>query len=332
MMGMLVSMALGDSYGACFEYVAPGVVKLNNDLKYRQHPSHTELLPGQYTDGVQMAVALAHLLLSDAARTPLAWADCLVDTFKANPRVGYAKGFHEFLTMIDPDRGGEEFLKLIEPHSDKSGAAERAVVCGFLGREQEVIDTAMWQASLTHATKDGMASAAASALMVWACRHGFDLDCIAPLLTEQLPGYPWETPWQGHVNGKGVSAVRAALTAIQSGFKLSTILKAAVAFSGDVDGVAGIAMAAASLHPDIENNLPKSLTNSLENGPWGHDFLRELDGQLEDAFPVSYDTPEPEAVSDAQADVLNEFFDFDGGDARAEDTGWFIDKPKNGDG
>jgi len=317
-LGMLTAMAVGDAFGAGFEYAPPGFVARHNDLRrYHQHPTHTELLPGQYTDGVQMAAALAGLLLdAEAVLNHKTWADWLLSFYKADPRVGYARGFKAFLDSINDS---DQFLARISPHSDKSGAAERAVVCGFLDDERLVIDRAMWQASLTHATRDGLAAAAASALLVWGCRHGVLLQDLPDYLAAHLPDVPWTDPWKGPVDGKGLSAVRAALRALQSGFELKTMLQAAVALTGDVDGVAGITMAAATLHPNVEHNLPKALVNGLENGPKGRDWLASLDDELEERFPLSYGAAAP-AAEDAEEDLL-EFFE--SGDLRTN-GGYFI--------
>ena len=320
-LGMLVAMAVGDAFGAGFEYALPGFVARHNDLRrYHQHPTHTELLPGQYTDGVQMAAALADLLLDEESElNHRTWADRLLGFFQANPRVGYARGFHAFLESVE---NADEFLARIKPHSNKSGAAERAVVCGFLDDEQLAINRAMWQASLTHATQDGMTAAAASALLVWGCRHGVLLKDLPDYLAAHLPGVPWTTLWKGPVDGQGLSAVRAALRALQSGFKLTTMLKHAVALTGDVDGVAGITMAAATLHPNVEHNLPKALVNGLENGPRGRDWLATLDAELEQRFPLSYGDG---AVPSDDGEGDDSVFDlFESGDLRTN-GGYFIE-------
>ena len=283
-MGLLYCMAVGDAYGGAFEYVKRDAkTPWKNDLFYHQHPTHLALLPGHYTDGVQMAIALAEMMLDPkVSLSHLDWANYLVDTYLQDPRVGYARGFSTFLKNIG---NGANFLANIYPHSDKSGAAERAVVCGLIPDEQAVIDRAMWQASLTHATQDGMAAAACSALLVWGCRNGLNQDELPQLLTQHFPNYPWGTPWTGFVDGKGLSAVRAALTVVQSSDMMADILQNAIELTGDVDGVAGIAMAAAGQHPDITNNLPASLIRGLENDAYGREYLEKLDILLEKNYP-----------------------------------------------
>ena len=55
-------------------------------------------------------------------------------------------------------------------------------------------------------------------------------------------------------------------------------------FSGDVDTVATIALAAASYSPEIEQDLPSNLYRNLERSTYGYDYLKELDIKLSDTF------------------------------------------------
>jgi ADP-ribosyl-[dinitrogen reductase] hydrolase len=64
------------------------------------------------------------------------------------------------------------------------------------------------------------------------------------------------------------------------GDRLSEILRESVAFGGDVDTVAAIALAAASCSSEIEADLPEVLISGLENEAYGRDYLIELDRQL----------------------------------------------------
>ena len=75
-------------------------------------------------------------------------------------------------------------------------------------------------------------------------------------------------------------SVKAAITAIMPHQQLSLILKACIAFTGDVDTVATIALGAASCSPEIENDLPAPLLHRLERSQYGYDYLAELDRQL----------------------------------------------------
>ena len=75
-------------------------------------------------------------------------------------------------------------------------------------------------------------------------------------------------------------SVRAAITSIINNNSLSEILKSSIAWGGDTDTAATIAMAAASCSKTIKKDLPESLINGLENGKYGKDYLICLDKKL----------------------------------------------------
>lgn len=75
-------------------------------------------------------------------------------------------------------------------------------------------------------------------------------------------------------------SVRAALTAVVAHHRLSELLKACIAFTGDVDTVATIGLAAASCSQEYEQDLPEPLLAGLEQGPYGYIYLKQLDQAL----------------------------------------------------
>jgi ADP-ribosyl-[dinitrogen reductase] hydrolase len=83
-----------------------------------------------------------------------------------------------------------------------------------------------------------------------------------------------------------MDSVRAALTAIRGEKSLAAILGRCVDFTGDVDTVAAVALGAASVGGDIVQDLPDHLFQGLENGPYGRDYLANLDRQLRQVFPA----------------------------------------------
>ena len=63
---MLVELAIGDAYGAGFEYASPQIVYSNNNLRaYIPHPKHP-IIPGHYTDDTQMSIAIAEAIIEQA--------------------------------------------------------------------------------------------------------------------------------------------------------------------------------------------------------------------------------------------------------------------------
>lgn len=273
----MIELALGDAYGAGFEYADVAMIRRHNDLStFVKHPRHG-ITPGSYTDDTQMSIAIAEAIVAGDPWTPEILAQRFVEAFQRDPREGYARGFHSFLQHV---KSGAQFLKEIEPTSDKSGAAMRAAPIGIYPTIAMVIERSTLQAALTHNTPDGINAAVASSLMT----HYFlyDLgprDNLGPFLERHVKGQ-WATPWKGKVASKGWMSVRAAITAIHRSSRLSELLKACIDFSGDVDTVATIALAAGSCSREIEQDLPENLLDGLENGTYGRDYIRSLDVRL----------------------------------------------------
>jgi ADP-ribosylglycohydrolase len=284
---MLVEAAIGDSYGAGREARPQAEVDANNDgLTYVQHGKWKEMVPGTYTDDTQMATALSEFMLSGKPLSVLNWANAVVETFQNDPRPGYAQGFYKILQEVS---NGADLLDRLQPHSRKNGGAMRAFPLGLLRDTSVVIDRAMFQSSLTHATKDGMLAAAASALMTHYFYHDVGpKEALGSWAEGCLGGLPvgWLTKrWKGRVGFvNGRDTVAAAVTAIVYNDSLTDVLKTCVGFGGDTDTVATIAMAAASFCKEIEQDLPQSLSDGLENEEYGLDYLRRLDLRLRRQF------------------------------------------------
>jgi ADP-ribosyl-[dinitrogen reductase] hydrolase len=112
------------------------------------------------------------------------------------------------------------------------------------------------------------------------CHHELGpLSSAAAWISEQT-GVDWTRPWSGKVGPKGETAVRAALTALTRATSLRELLRECVAFTGDVDTVATIALAAASRAPEVAVDLPLALIRNLEKGPYGFAYLYDLDRRL----------------------------------------------------
>ncbi|MBH0779084.1 ADP-ribosylglycohydrolase family protein [Nocardia bovistercoris] len=279
---MLVELAVGDAYGAGFEYAEPGFVAEHNTLgAYVQHPTHLGVLPGAYTDDTQMTLAVAELLVSDEPWDRDRLAEYFVRAYRRDPRDGYARRFQEFLGTVST---GSELLAGIVPASDKSGAAMRAGPIGLLPTVDEVLRYTHTQARITHDTPDGIAAAQAAALAVHYCHRGLGPVRDLPAWVASHLGPEWARPWRGKVGSKGWMSVRAALTSLSTGTAMSEILRSSVAWTGDVDTVATIALAAGSRCADIDQDLPVTLIENLENGAYGHDYLRDLNARLLDRF------------------------------------------------
>ena len=290
---MLLEIAIGDAYGAGFEFVSRDFVYANNNLQYVTHPNissanldlfrmgeeviHPREMHGRYTDDTQMSIAIAEVIAKGSSWTKEVLAESFVDSFKRDQRTGYAGGFYEFLCNI---KDGQDFLEHIRPNSDKSGSAMRAAPIGLFPTVNEVVKRCTLQASITHNTPDGIAAANAAALMV----HYFVYDKgpklqLGNFIKTYVSG-DWDKPWSGFVSVKGIECVRAAITAVVESDTLSEVLKRCISFGGDVDTVAAIAMGPASCCKYIEQNIPDNLVNGLENGPYGREYIIDLDKKL----------------------------------------------------
>lgn len=279
---MLLELAVGDAYGAGFEYADRDEIRASNDLsRFVKHPRH-RIIPGHYTDDTQMSIAIAEAMLSGAPWMPQMLAQHFVEAFKRDPREGYAQGFYQFLQRV---RDGKQFLAEIRPTSDKSGAAMRAAPLGLYPDMQQVIERATIQARLTHDTPGGINAAVAAALMSHYCYHRLGPKrALGTFLEQHVPG-EWSTPWRGKVKSKGWMSVRAAITALMEHDRMSALLQGCIDFSGDVDTVAAIALAAGSCCIEITQDLPENLIFQLEAGPYGREYLMKLDQQLRAAYP-----------------------------------------------
>lgn len=292
---MLVEMAVFDAYGAGFEFVHSEFLQEHHKMgHYVQHPRHKRVKPGMYTDDTQMAIALAELLINRGK--PEEWnlldvAHAFVKTFKRDPREGYSEGFFLLLRRVSTNPswdGAKEFLSKIQPHSSKNGGAMRAGPIGLLPNIRRVEDIAMFQASLTHATRVGMGAAAAAALMVHYFHYGLGAKKDLPeWLDAQVPGFHWDQPYQEVVGTRATDAVSAALWAIVRSDTLTDVLRLCVGYGGDTDTVAAIAACAASRSDEIAQFLPVGLHKGLENGKYGREFLADLDANLLAKFPGS---------------------------------------------
>lgn len=274
---MLLELAIGDAYGAGFEFADQQIIELYNNLSdYIQHPRH-QIQPGCYTDDTQMSLAIAETIVKQEPWTPEVLANNFILAFNRDRRVGYASKFYNFLLEV---QDGKDFLARIYSSSDKSGAAMRAAPIGIFPTVEKVIEATTIQAAITHNTADGINAAIAAALMshYFIYQLGEKRD-LGRFLETYIDG-EWSQPWEGEVTTKGLICVKAAITAVMRNDSMSELLKDCIAFSGDVDTVAAIALAAASCSREVIQDLPENLIQKLENLSFGRDYIIELDRQL----------------------------------------------------
>ena len=278
---MILELGAADAYGFLFEMHSAAFVKKHNSIaKYVAKRS----CKTRYTDDTQMTCAVAEALLESDEWTPLFIAEKFVRAFHRDPQRGYARGFKSLLKSV---HDGQELLDAIIPLSERNGAAMRACPIGLLPSIGEILRKCRIQSVVTHNTVAGMNSGLASSLLThyFAYKLG-PKDEAGDFVARFVPG-PWAEPWEGRVRCDGTETVQAAITAIAASKTLCEVIENSVAFTGDTDSVATVAMGAAFHCGEIEDDLPQALIDGLEDGAYGKDYLSALDAELEAKFGVA---------------------------------------------
>jgi len=278
---MLLEIAIGDSYGAGFEFCSREKINQHNTLAAFV-PHELGIPAGHYTDDTQMSIAVAEVLLQDDW-TSDAFASAFVRVYRRNPRAGYAKGFQ---ALLDQCADGPALRQTIRPNSTRNGAAMRAVPLGLIDDKGRLAETARAQAVVTHDTKEGVLSAHSVALMAHLLIYDGAEIAMLPSLVERYTGLVLRGDWQGEVACDGLQTVHAVYSALARNRTFSGLLKECINFGGDVDSVAAIALGLASLSPEYVSDLPLPLLQGLETGCFGTTFLVGLDEALAARFPV----------------------------------------------
>lgn len=281
---MLVKIAIGDAYGAGFEFAPLSFVEKNNVLKYIPHPLGT-IPEGKYTDDTQMSIAIAELMLSGKSWSKFNIAEAFMKAYKRDKRLGYAGGFQGFLDTVQTPH---EFLAKIKPDSSKNGAAMRAVPLGYEPNLSSVMHKAIVQAQVTHDTVGGTVSAAAVALM----SHYFiyklgDKSGLQRFIERYLritlnPCKVTETACHG------LDTVDAVLTVLMKSESHTEILRNSVALGGDTDSVASIALGIASTSNLYKKDIPLHMYDKLEVGNYhyGKNYLNNLSRRLRGRYSL----------------------------------------------
>ncbi|GAB5550894.1 MAG: hypothetical protein Sapg2KO_04850 [Saprospiraceae bacterium] len=280
---MLIELAIGDAYGVGFEFRKEGFVAQYNQLeKYYPHERYSSLYK-RYSDDTQMSIALAELMLEDINWTPTNIANKFVEVFQRDVRPGYSSRMYNALAA---SKDGNEFLTLIDNNSKGSGAAMRSGVIGLLKFEEEVLEKASIQASLTHNTKSAIVSAQLVALATHYFAYGLGPKQGLEEYLERFISIDWLEDWEAPVSAKGDVCVKAAITALKRNNNMANLLQDCIAFCGDVDTVAAIALGMAAFSSEMDQNLSKWMYEELENENYGKDYLLDLDQKLYHKYKI----------------------------------------------
>jgi ADP-ribosylglycohydrolase len=281
-LGPLTAVAIGDAYGAGFEFLPKGGYEAENTgERYYPHTLSPRLAAGCYSDDTQYALACTHYLL-DGQILPGNLSHHMVRAYMHDPR-GYSPRMKEALAKAA--KTSQSLADTLTEKGDSAGAASRATVFGLFRNEQAVREWAVAQALLTHAG-EGVDAAEAAALITYWLTYNTSRHHLPDFLTQAFPQHEewWRERPQKRVMNKGLPAVQAALFCILEATSLRDLLVRCVNIGGDVDTVAAVALGAAWRCPDLPNDLPRSLWDGLENGMYGRDHLRALELKLLDKF------------------------------------------------
>jgi ADP-ribosyl-[dinitrogen reductase] hydrolase len=279
---MLLEIAIGDAYGAGFEFCArQKIIEHNTLAAYVAHELGIDA--GCYTDDTQMSLALAELLLATPSINGYQAADAFVRCYRRDPRPGYAKGLQ---CLLDECGDGAALLRRITPHSRRNGAAMRSVPLGLISDRHQLMAAAREQAAVTHDTPEGIQSSQVVALMAHALLYEQLALADLPKFIRRETGFELSTNWKGEVACDAIETVRAVHTALARNRSMADLLRDCVDFGGDVDSVAAIALGIASLSPEYDAKIPAALYEGLESGPYGRIYLAQLDAKLSERFPA----------------------------------------------
>ncbi|GLQ98217.1 ADP-ribosylglycohydrolase family protein [Dyella mobilis] len=278
---MIVDIAIGDAYGAGFEFAPREKIERFNTLM-RFVPHETGIAAGHYTDDTQMSIAVCEVLLSGGPASSDEFAEAFVRCYRRDPRQGYAKGLQG---LFDQSRDGRHFRSLIRPGSRRNGAAMRSVPLGLLASVAEIDQVSRSQAVVTHDTPEGILSSKVVALMVHYALYQDKAVAELARLVERDTGFRLRGDWHGEVECDAIQTLHAVHTALLNNRSTSGLLRDCVNYGGDVDSVAAIAMGVASVSLDYVDDTPDVLRRGLEAGPYGQPFLLQLDDSLRKRFP-----------------------------------------------
>src|SRR5687768_8904758 len=178
---MLIEIAIGDAYGAGFEFSPPDAARPNDLGGYVRNLRYPALGGGRYTDDTQMALALAEAMLEDDPWTEASLWARFAAAHARDPRHGYSD------RMLAGFAAG-----CVDCRSATSGAAMRAAPLGLFRDPAEVEQRAQVQARATHDAPEAAEAATAVALAAHFFAYGLGTRAELPhWLQARLRGGDW---------------------------------------------------------------------------------------------------------------------------------------------
>lgn len=278
---MILEAAIGDAYGAGFEFRDLDFITQNNNLtQYHKHGMYTEIYK-RYTDDTQMAIAISELLLEDDNWNEIKVADKFVEVFHRDKRRGYSDRVYN---ALDASSNGADFIKIINNGSNGNGSAMRAYSIGYLKDIEQIKAFCEIQAKTSHNTIEGISCAKRIALAVHYFKYNLgDGATLISFLNETLKEnetYKITSPIDMH----GYPTTQAVINIVSESTSMKDCLKTSIDYGGDTDTVAALCMAILSQKQNCYKVLPSFLYEELENDKFGKDFLMTLDQKLSAKF------------------------------------------------
>jgi ADP-ribosylglycohydrolase len=278
---MLAEAAIGDAYGAGFEFRDMDFIRENNHLQaYFRHGLYESIFK-TYTDDTQMALAIAELVLEEKNWTPEKIADKFVAVFHRDKRLGYSGRMYD---ALDTSKNGRELMTILNADSSGNGSAMRAYPLGYIKDINQLLEYAAMQARISHDTPEGIMAARRIALAAhyFIYNHSSKeslIDFLNNTLQENEK-YQIVSPVDMH----GYPTTQTVIRLVSEYNRLDLCLKDGIDLGGDTDTVASLCMALLSLKKDSIKTLPDFLWEELENGKFGRDYLKVIDQDLKTHF------------------------------------------------
>jgi ADP-ribosyl-[dinitrogen reductase] hydrolase len=278
---MILEAAIGDAYGAGFEFRELDFIIKNNSLtEYHKHGLYTEIYK-RYTDDTQMAIAISELLLEEENWNEIKVANKFVEVFHRDKRRGYSNRVYD---ALDASRNGKDFIKIINNGSNGNGSAMRAYSIGHLKNIEQLLEFCEIQAKTSHNTIEGISCAKRVALAVHYFKYNLDkqstlIEFINETLKEKEV-YKITSPIDMH----GYPTTQSVIKIVSEATSMRQCLKKSIDYGGDTDTVAALCMAILSQKEGCDKLLPTFLYEELENDKYGKNFLIKLDSELNNKF------------------------------------------------
>ena len=303
--GLLTSIAIGDSFGRAFEFAVKEKVEKEFDLtKYSpgvgKYPDEYIGGIGKYTDDTQMSIAIAEHMLNGYPMTHDFYAHSFMEAYNRDKRKGYSKRVQNLLDISNNVKEFNFNVSAMKPRNS-NGSVMRCLPLGYYQDIDLIKHACVVQTTTTHPNLDCILATQAVAISAHYLIYGIK-QTYASWMSDQLGANAFLKVFDYYllysdVKCDALETASFCLNIIFRPFrfvpmysssilnKMSKILTECVKTGGDVDSTAAICLGLATLK-NIENDLSDNLFNNLENGTYGRDYIIELDKKLLEKYKI----------------------------------------------